>query len=62
MVLRMEIPVVKFSKDGHKFCIVKMSQDARSATLVVRNGSLLNFASALYFRWGSFSGGVGATC
>ena len=62
MVLRMEIQVVKFSKDGHKFCIVKMSQDVRSATLVVINGSPLTFASTLYFRWGSFSGGVGAIC
>ena len=62
MVFHMEIPVVKFSNDGHKFFIVKMSQDTRSATLVVRNGSPLTFASALYFRWGSFSAGVGATC
>ena len=54
MVLHMEIAVVKFSKDGPKFCLVKMSQDTRRATLVVRNGSPLTFASNPYFRRGSF--------
>ena len=47
MVLHMEIPVVKFSKDGHKFCIVKMSKDTRSGILVLRNGSPFTFAALL---------------